>query len=69
MRLSYYSSLTLQMTGPIHLQANGIDLEKRQQHHAFGYGNPKRVLPRFGEFCSCCSLPLLPQLTNSILAT
>ena len=25
--------------------------------------------PRFGEFCSCCCLPLLPQLACSILAT
>ena len=24
---------------------------------------------RFGEFCSCCCLPLLPQLACSILAT
>ena len=25
-------------------------------------GVAKRVLPRFGEFCYCCCLPLLPQL-------
>ena len=25
--------------------------------------------PRFGELCSCCCLPLLPQLAFSILAT
>ena len=27
------------------------------------------ALPRFGEFCSCCCLPLLSQLVCSILAT
>ena len=32
-------------------------------------GVAKRVLPRFGEFCSCCCLPLLPQLAYSLLAT
>ena len=32
-------------------------------------GIAKRVLPRFGEFCYCCCLPLLPQLAYSILAT
>ena len=32
-------------------------------------GVAKRVLPRFGEFCYCCCLPLLPQLVQSILAT
>ena len=28
-----------------------------------------KAVPRFGEFCSCCCLPLLPQLARSILAT
>ena len=28
-----------------------------------------KAVPRFGEFCSCCCLPLLPQLACSILAT
>ena len=27
------------------------------------------AIPRFGEFCSCCCLPLMPQLACSILAT
>ena len=32
-------------------------------------GAGKIVVPRFGEFCFCCYLPLLPQLACSILAT
>ena len=32
-------------------------------------GVAKRVPPRFGEFCYCCCLPLLPQLAYIILAT
>ena len=32
-------------------------------------GNLYKAVPRFGEFCSCCCLPLLPQLAGSILAT
>ena len=32
-------------------------------------GNLYEAVPRFGEFCSCCCLPLLPQLACSILAT
>ena len=28
-----------------------------------------RTVPRFGQFCSCCCLPLLPQLACNILAT
>ena len=32
-------------------------------------GNLYNALPRFGEFCSCCCLPLLPQLAFSLLAT
>ena len=31
--------------------------------------NLYKAVPRFGEFCSCCCLPLLPQLACSILAT
>ena len=27
------------------------------------------AVPRFGEFCFCCCLPLMPQLACSILAT
>ena len=29
----------------------------------------KKAIPRFGESCSCCCLPLLSQLGGSILAT
>ena len=32
-------------------------------------GNLVKAIPRFGEFCSCCCSPLLPQLACSILAT
>ena len=32
-------------------------------------GAGKIVVPRFGEFCFCCCLPLLPQLACSIPAT
>ena len=32
-------------------------------------GRQKSASARFGEFCSCCCLPLLPQLACSILAT
>ena len=32
-------------------------------------GNLYKAVPRFGEFCSCCFLPLLPQLACGILAT
>ena len=72
MRLSYYSSLTLQMTGAIHLQANDIDLETRQQHHAFVYSHyrsRKRSWHQIRWIFSCCCLPLLPQFVNIILAT
>ena len=31
-------------------------------------GNLYKAVPRFGEFCLCCCLPLLPQLASSILA-
>ena len=32
-------------------------------------GISQKTAPRFGEFCSCCYLPLLPQLGCSIHAT
>ena len=32
-------------------------------------GHQKKALARFGEFCSCCCLPLLPQLAWSIHET
>ena len=32
-------------------------------------GNLFKAVPRFGELCSCCCLPLLPQLACNILAT
>ena len=69
MRLSYYSSLTLQMTGAIHLQANDIDLETRQQHHTFVYRSRKRSWHQIWRTFSYCCLPLLPQFVNIILAT
>ena len=42
-------------------------------HLCAGWNNPSRTVQgvsmRFGEFCSCCCLPPLPQLASSILAT
>ena len=32
-------------------------------------GNLYKVVLRFGEFCSCCSLRVLPKFACSILAT
>ena len=32
-------------------------------------GYLSKAVKRFGEFCSCCCIPLLPQLACSILAT
>ena len=37
--------------------------------HLARTGNLLKAVARFGEFCSWCCLPLLPQLTCSILAT
>ena len=35
------------------------------QYTGLGY----KVVPRFGEFCSCCCLPLLPGLASRNLGT
>ena len=42
---------------------------ERPQLPANGTGLHQKAVPRFGEFYSCCCLPLLPQLACSIPAT
>ena len=62
MRLSYYSSLTLQMTGTIHLQAVLTLRQDSSITHLFT-GVAKGVDPRFGELIPavgyhfCLNLP------------
>ena len=41
---------------------DGRGMKLTQAFDGRSTGAAKRVLPRFGEFCYCCCLPLLPQL-------
>ena len=42
---------------------------KRQNITKYCRPRPKKARPRFGEFCSCCCLPLLPGFACRIHAT
>ena len=53
-------------SGTVNLNAR---VSKTGPRWLYSTGNLYKAVPRFGEFCFCFCLPLLPQLVCSILTT
>ena len=60
----YSSNLLVDIIG-----FRGIHFQTKPPNQPRTTGLQYKLGPRFGVFCSCCCLPLLPELAGSILAT